>query len=53
MQQMQGHFTVEEWETLKIGELMSLHWIRECPVVEYQTADEIFELIIRVMENKN
>lgn len=50
---MQGHFTIEEWETLTIGELMSLHLIRECPHIEYQTADDIFELFIRLMENKN
>jgi len=51
--ELQGHFTKEEWQTLTIGELMSLHLIRECPEPEYQTPDEIFELFIRVMENKN
>ncbi len=50
---MQGHFTVEEWETRPIHKLISLHLIRECLYIEYQAADEILELIIRVKENKN
>jgi len=53
MEAMRGHFTIEEWNILPIYRLISLHWIRECPKIEYQTTNEIFELFLRAMENKN
>jgi len=50
---IQGNWTQHEWDTLNVFQLTSLHMLRTCNQVEYESADSIRELVFRIWGIKN